>query len=68
MGIYVGYFDESSHEEDPYLVMGGIILDTARATDFEIEWSHYSTPVVFPMKIWHLPVGNPKNVMRGENE
>lgn len=38
MGIYTGYFDESSHEEDPYLVMGGIILDADNAADFDSEW------------------------------
>jgi hypothetical protein len=38
MGTYTGYFDESSHEEDPYLVMGGIILDTDAASDFDSDW------------------------------
>jgi hypothetical protein len=38
MGIYTGYFDESSHEDDRYLVMGGIILDADNAADFDSEW------------------------------
>lgn len=38
MGEYIGYFDESSHEEGPYLVMGGIILDADNAADFDSEW------------------------------
>ncbi len=38
MAVYTGYFDESSHEDDPYLVMGGIILDAENAEDFDAEW------------------------------
>jgi Protein of unknown function (DUF3800) len=38
MGIYTGYFDESSDEENPYFVMGGIILDDETATSFDRDW------------------------------
>jgi hypothetical protein len=38
MGIYTGYFDESSDEEQPYFVMGGIVLDAEDAADFDKDW------------------------------
>ena len=38
MAIYTGYFDESSDEEQPYLVMGGLILDAEKAADFDRDW------------------------------
>jgi hypothetical protein len=34
MAIYTGYFDKSSDEEQPDLVMGGLTLDAERASDF----------------------------------
>jgi hypothetical protein len=38
MSVYTGYFDESSDEENPNLVMGGIILDAENATSFDRDW------------------------------
>jgi len=38
MGIYTGYFDESSDENQPYFVVGGIILDADNAANFDADW------------------------------
>lgn len=38
MGIYTGYFDESSHEDETYFVMGGLILDAENADAFDKDW------------------------------
>jgi hypothetical protein len=38
MSVCTGYFDESSDEENPNFVMGGIILDAENATSFERDW------------------------------
>lgn len=38
MAIYTGYFDEGSDEDQPYFVMGGIVLDADKIADFDKDW------------------------------
>lgn len=38
MAIYTGYFDEGSHEDEPYFVMGGVVIDADKIADFDKDW------------------------------